>query len=138
MFSKMKYLSSFLIVIVFFAGIRCGQEDRVEIDRQPPGIELFSPDRNKIFSPGDTVFINALLSDNVSVRSCAVHIHDAFLQPPADTVFSCKFRISTTPYPIDTFWIVNDSQDKSYIIYIEGLDKAENYNQILRYFHQYH
>lgn len=133
----MKWIRT-LILIVPISIFSCDNQEQNEIDNVPPIIEIFLPERNIIYSPGDTVFINASLSDNTALRSGSVHIHDQFLPAPADTVFSYEFISNNVNFELDTFWIVNDPSDKTYTIYVDGVDKAENYTQNLRYFHQFH
>jgi hypothetical protein len=125
------------IVLVFLI-YSCREEVPGEVDRQAPEIEIFSPERNIIYQPGDTVAIHTLFSDNTLLKRGSIHIHDQSLPSPGDTVFSYEFSIGKMYFELDTFWIVNDLTDKSYIIYIDGEDVAENYVQKLRYFHQYH
>jgi hypothetical protein len=124
----------FAMLIVF----SCDDQHAEELDKSGPTIDILLPERNIVYSPGDTVFIHANLSDDKALRKGSVHIHDQFLPAPADTVFSYEFIPTGNHFELDTFWIVNDPFDKSYTIYVEGADKAENFTQNLRYFHQFH
>jgi hypothetical protein len=125
----------FFILIIAFCS--CNEPDDQVIDTQSPQIDVVSPEEYFFYSPGDTVFIKARVSDNISLREGSVHIHDQFVPAPDDTVFVYEFS-KKTPFELDTFWIVNDPLSKNYTIYIDAVDKAENYAVTQRDFYQYH
>ena len=125
----MKICSAFVIVFILAS---CGDKDVVVIDTTAPLVDTIAPDRNQEYAPGDTVFIHALLSDDQQLWKGGVHIHDP------DTVFNYEFLINEPSFEIDTFWIVNDLYDKTYRIYVDGFDKAENLTSQQRLFFQRH
>lgn len=110
----------------------------MNIDKEPPSVDILSPERNTIYSPADTVRIKALLSDNISLRRAFVHIHDQLLPSGKDTLFTTQFKLNRKSFQIDTFCVVNDPLDKNYVIYFDVIDQSENLTEMLRYFHQYH
>ncbi|HEY3406147.1 MAG TPA: hypothetical protein VGK59_22325 [Ohtaekwangia sp.] len=114
--------------------ISCDSQERGLVDKQRPEVDFFLPEKNFIYSPGDTVFISAVLRDNTAIRKGSVHIHEN----ETDTVFLYTFENPPAVFELDTFWIVNDPRDKSYVIYIDAVDNADNFIQQLRFFHQYH
>lgn len=127
-------------VLIFLIAVlgSCDSPEDIVIDKEQPAVSIQLPPRNEIYQPGDSVLIKAVLSDNVHLRKGSVHIHDQFLPSPADTVFSYEFFIDSKDFELDTLWVVNDASDKTYRIYIDATDMAENYAVQLRYFHQYH
>jgi hypothetical protein len=129
--------SDWILLFLFFTISSCSQEE-IAVDQEAPEINILFPESNTEYAQGDTVFIRAYFSDLKGLRNGSVHIHDQFLISPADTVYSYSFRLNDVIFDLDTFWIVNDPSDKSYVIYIDGTDRAENYTQKLRYFHQFH
>lgn len=126
-----------LLFILTIAFCSCNEPEDQEIDTQSPHIEVVSPEEYCFYSPGDTVFIKAYISDNISMRKGSVHIHDQFVPAPDDTVFVCEFSMKTS-FDLDTFWIVNDPLNKNYTIFIDAVDKAENYTVTQQDFYQYH
>jgi hypothetical protein len=126
-----------IVFFLFTLNSSCNDDD-VKVDKQPPEIEILSPERNTIYSQGDTVYIKASLSDNSSLRKGFVHIHDQLLPVGKDTLFSYEFNVNAKDFVLDTICIVNDPVDKNYVIYFDAIDQAENITELLRYFHQYH
>jgi hypothetical protein len=131
---KTKFLLFFLITL-----FSCGLDpEEPKADREMPTVHVFSPLTSTTFAPEDTVFIKAQILDNDRLRKVYIHIHDLALTAPADTVFSYQLSPAVSQVEIDTFWIVNDPLNKTYSIYVEGLDRSENLARQVRFFNQRH
>ncbi|HTJ48082.1 MAG TPA: DUF4625 domain-containing protein [Cyclobacteriaceae bacterium] len=133
----MKFLRN-IILLILMVLVSCNDQEHLTIDKKPPEIEILSPERNTIYSQGDTVHIKASLSDNTLLRKGFVHVHDQLLPVGKDTLFSYEFNVNAKNFELDTICIVNDPVDKNYVIYFDAIDQAENITELLRYFHQYH
>jgi Domain of unknown function (DUF4625) len=132
----MKFRLFALILITLFSCENDSEEPR--IDKEMPVVQVFSPVTSTTFAQEDTVFIKAQIMDNDRLRKIYIHIHDLALAAPADTVFSYQFSLNVKEVEIDTFWIVNDPLDKTYSVYVEGLDRSENLSRQIRFFNQRH
>lgn len=131
----MKASRSAILICIAFA---CDENEPKEVDVIPPLIEVVSPDREMVYGPGDTVRIMVVFSDNADLRKGSVHIHDLSMPSPNDTVFVLESFMQGNAFALDTFWIVNDPLDTSYVIYFDCVDRAENLSDQLRYFHQFY
>jgi hypothetical protein len=118
--------------LLFAISLSMCKEPDIVVDETAPVIEVREPVRNQVFAPGDTVFIRASIADDRALWKAGIHIHNP------DTVFNYKVALETATVELDTFWIVNDADDRSYTIYVDGYDKAENLSQSVRAFHLRH
>ena len=87
----------FCVLFFLLVLTACNKEASVPIDKKPPDVEIFSPDRNVIYSQGDTVFIKASMSDAGILGKGSVHIHDQLLLAGKDT--HVAFRKIKSPSP---------------------------------------
>ena len=129
---------SFYLGLILIFLLACNKNENLAIDKLPPSIDVYSPERNFVYSPKDTVFIKATFSDAGVLRTGSIHVHDQLLPVGQDTLFTYQFKLSQTVFELDTFCIVNDPLDKNYVIYFETTDRSENQSKALRFFHQYH
>jgi hypothetical protein len=69
----------------------------------PPPVVVLNQPASGAYSNGDTIFINADLSDEEALHEAFVCIRDS-----VDTMFSFDpYVLELTSYNVDTFWVVN-------------------------------
>ncbi len=71
----MKKLATLSIIALSF--IACNSDDNSALDQEAPTVNITAPTDHQEYEPGETLTVQALLADNVSLASFKIEIHSA-------------------------------------------------------------
>lgn len=134
------------IVILSFAAlsfIACNSDDDNSLDQEKPMVNIILPTDHQEYEPGDSINIQALLTDNESLASYKIEIHSAAdghththsvssLDDDGHVEFhyEADYEISGTSYEVNqTIPIPENAEETHYHVGIFVLDDAGNQNE---------
>jgi len=111
----------FFYFLLLFFGIACDSDDPEPTNEHYPEINIISPlQATDLYYSGDTMFIEAIISDNGALNLVRTLIEDS----ENKTVFTLHNQLNTSSFFVDTIYVFENIQCTNYFLTIFATNTA--------------
>lgn len=105
----MRHLGFIYVIFLLFLIASCSKEEAVTVDKFNTKIELLSPRQGIKYVKGDTIFILATITSDVSM-----HGYEMLLHKPNEAPFSIKNKHTHGKIiNVNDYWVVDFAEQKT-------------------------